>query len=100
MEQTRKSSKGLFWLLFLASSALLAYGIFAHWEYLTLILPFQVTFFAKAIDIMWFGLRFKVLSYSIQKLLMNSYNLLLVAAERELRELHWFTRISLSEKAI
>jgi len=52
MEQTSKKSKGLFWLLFLASSALLAYGIFAHWEYLTLILPFQVTFFAKALDIM------------------------------------------------
>jgi hypothetical protein len=52
MEQTRKSSRGLYWLLFLGASALLAYGIYAHWEYLTLILPFQVTFFAKALDIM------------------------------------------------
>ena len=52
MEETRKKSTGLYWILFLASTALLAYGIFAHWEYLTLILPFQVTFFAKALDIM------------------------------------------------
>ena len=53
MEQTRKKSTSLYWILFLASTALLAYGIFAHWEYLTLILPFMVTFFAKALDIMW-----------------------------------------------
>jgi hypothetical protein len=52
MEQTRRKSKGVYWLLFLATSALLAYGILAHWEYLTLILPFMVTFFAKALDIM------------------------------------------------
>ena len=52
MEQTRKRSRGIYWLLFLASSALLAYAIYDHWEYLTLILPFQVTFFAKALDIM------------------------------------------------
>jgi hypothetical protein len=52
MEQTRKKSRGIYWLLFLATVALLAYGIFAHWEYLTLILPFMVTFFAKALDIM------------------------------------------------
>ncbi len=52
MEQTRKKSTAIYWVLFLASSALLAYGIFAHWEYLTLILPFQVTFLAKALDIM------------------------------------------------
>lgn len=52
MEQQRKKSTGLYWLLFLASSALLIFAIWAHWEYLTLILPFQVTFFAKALDIM------------------------------------------------
>ena len=52
MEETRKKSTGLYWILFLACVALLAYGIFAHWEYLTLILPFMVTFFAKALDIM------------------------------------------------
>jgi fatty acid desaturase len=52
MEQQRKKSTGLYWLLFLAASALLIFGIWDHWEYLTLILPFQVTFFAKALDIM------------------------------------------------
>lgn len=52
MEQQQKKSTGLYWLLFLASTALLLFGIWAHWEYLTLILPFQVTFFAKALDIM------------------------------------------------
>jgi hypothetical protein len=50
--EKRKKSTGLYWLLFLASSALLVFAIWAHWEYLTLILPFQITFFAKALDIM------------------------------------------------
>ena len=50
--EQRKKSTGLYWLLFLASSALLVFAIWAHWEYLTLILPFQVTFFAKALNIM------------------------------------------------
>ncbi|HEX6179833.1 MAG TPA: hypothetical protein VFZ47_01230 [Chitinophagaceae bacterium] len=52
MEQKTKKSTGLYWVLFLASTALLGYAIYDHWEYLTLILPFQVTFFAKALDIM------------------------------------------------
>lgn len=52
MEQQKKKSTGLYWLLFLAASALLIFAIWDHWEYLTLILPFQVTFFAKALDIM------------------------------------------------
>lgn len=51
MEQTRKY-RGLWWLVFLASTAALLWAIFAHWEWLTLILPFQTTAFVKAMDIM------------------------------------------------
>jgi predicted nucleic acid-binding Zn ribbon protein len=52
MERQRKKSTGLYWFLFLASTAALIFAIAVHFEYLTLILPFQVTFFAKALDIM------------------------------------------------
>ncbi len=51
MEQTKKY-KGLWWLVFLASSAALTIAILAHWEWLTLILPFQTTAFVKAMDLM------------------------------------------------
>jgi hypothetical protein len=50
MEQ-KKKYKGLYWLLFLASSAALALAIYTHWEWLTLILPFVATSFVKAMDI-------------------------------------------------
>lgn len=51
MTQTKKF-RGLAWLVFLGSTAALLYAIFAHWEWLTLILPFQTTAFVKAMDIM------------------------------------------------
>jgi len=51
MEQGKKY-KGLYWLLFFASTAALAFAIYSHWEWLTLILPFQTTAFVKALDIM------------------------------------------------
>ena len=51
MEQAKKY-KGLWWLLFLASSAGLVIAIITHWEWLTLILPIQTTAFVKAMDIM------------------------------------------------
>ncbi len=51
MEQTRKY-KGLWWLLFFASTAGLIIAIITHWEWLTLILPFQTTAFVKAMDIL------------------------------------------------
>ncbi|MFT3823291.1 MAG: hypothetical protein QM731_05190 [Chitinophagaceae bacterium] len=44
-------NKGLFWVLFLISTAGLIYAIGAHWEYLTMIIPFVCTFFVKAMDI-------------------------------------------------
>ncbi len=51
MEQTKKY-KGIWWLVFLASTAALLLAIFTHWEWLTLILPFLTTSFVKALDIM------------------------------------------------
>lgn len=51
MEQTKKY-RGLWWLVFLASSAALIFAIVTHWEWLTLILPFQTTAFVKAMDLM------------------------------------------------
>jgi hypothetical protein len=50
MEQTKKY-KGVWWLLFLIFSAALAFAIYSHWPWLTLILPFQTTAFVKALDI-------------------------------------------------
>jgi hypothetical protein len=51
MEQTKKY-KGIWWLVFLVSTAALIFAIYSHWEWLTLILPFQTTAFVKALDIM------------------------------------------------
>jgi hypothetical protein len=51
MEQTKKY-RGLWWLIFFASTAALIIAIVSHWEWLTLILPFQTTAFVKAMDIM------------------------------------------------
>jgi hypothetical protein len=45
------ASKFLYWILFLASTALFIFAIAARFEYLTLILPFVCTFFVKAMDI-------------------------------------------------
>ena len=51
MENTKKH-RGIWWLVFLASTAALIIAIITHWEWLTLILPFQTTAFVKAMDIM------------------------------------------------
>jgi hypothetical protein len=51
MEQTKKY-RGVYWLLFLISTAALLFAIYSHWPWLTLILPFVSTFFVKAMDIM------------------------------------------------
>ena len=50
MEQKNKY-KGIYWLVFLASTAALIFAIYSHWEWLTLILPFMTTSFVKALDI-------------------------------------------------
>ena len=51
MEQ-KKKYKGIWLLVFLASTAALIFAIYTHWEWLTLILPFQTTALVKALDIM------------------------------------------------
>jgi hypothetical protein len=50
--QTTKKNTGLWWLLFFASTAALIIAIVGHWEWLTLILPFQCTSFVKAMDLL------------------------------------------------
>ena len=50
MEQKKKNT-GIFWVLFFISSAAFIWAIAAHFDYLTLILPFVGTFFVKALDI-------------------------------------------------
>lgn len=49
--EVRKRNKGLYWLLFFISTAALVFAIYAHWPWLTLILPFVTTFFVLAMDI-------------------------------------------------
>jgi hypothetical protein len=51
MEQTKKY-KGIWWLVFFLSTAALLLAIVTHWEWLTLILPFQTTALVKAMDLM------------------------------------------------
>jgi hypothetical protein len=51
MEKAASTYKGIYWLVFLASTAALIAAIYFHWEWLTLILPFQTTSFVKALDI-------------------------------------------------
>jgi len=44
---TGTKNKGLMWILFLVSTAAFLFACFAHWPWLTLILPFVTTFFCK-----------------------------------------------------
>jgi hypothetical protein len=49
--EVKKKYKGIWWLVFLAATAGLIFAIYSHWEWLTLILPFQATSLVKALDI-------------------------------------------------
>lgn len=49
--QTPKKNTGIYWFLFLLSTAAFGVAVYTHFEYLTLILPFVGTFFVKAMDI-------------------------------------------------
>jgi hypothetical protein len=49
--EMKKRNKGLYWLLFLVSTAALLFAIFTHWPWLTLIIPFVTTSFVLAMDI-------------------------------------------------
>lgn len=51
MEQAKKY-RALWFLAFLASTAILVFMICTHNEWLTLMLPFVTTSFVKALDIM------------------------------------------------
>jgi len=50
MEQKRKY-QGIYWLLFLISTAALVFAIVDHRTWLTLTLPFVTTSFVKALDL-------------------------------------------------
>ncbi|HWJ26783.1 MAG TPA: hypothetical protein VNS32_09585 [Flavisolibacter sp.] len=51
MEEVKKRSRGLYWILFFISVIALIAAIAGHWPWLTLILPFVTTFFVLAMDI-------------------------------------------------
>ena len=50
--EVRKKSKGFYWLIFFISTAALLFAIWAHWPWLTLIIPFVLTSFVLAMDLM------------------------------------------------
>ena len=50
-QQQPKKYKGIYWLLFLVSTAALVFCIVDHRTWLTLTLPFVTTSFVKALDI-------------------------------------------------
>lgn len=49
--EVKRKSKGMYWLLFFISTAALIFAIWAHWPWLTLIIPFVTTSFVLAMDI-------------------------------------------------
>jgi len=48
---TINKSKGIYWIGFFIAVAALFVAIATGWPYLTMILPFMLTFFVKAMDI-------------------------------------------------
>ena len=52
MATTTKKSKGLYWLLFFASIAAFYWVYTIGGGYCSMVLPFNVTFFALALDLM------------------------------------------------
>lgn len=50
MENSKRST-GVYWIIFLLSTAAFIAAIALKWEYVTLILPFVGTSFVKALDI-------------------------------------------------
>jgi hypothetical protein len=51
IEEVKKKSKGLYWVVFLITAIALLMAIFGHWEWLTLIIPFVLTSFVLAMDL-------------------------------------------------
>ncbi len=52
MEMTKKKSKAIYWVLFLASIAAFFEVYNIGGGYCSMVLPFNVTFFAMAMDLM------------------------------------------------
>jgi len=52
METTKKRSRGIYWLLFLVSIGVFFWVYQIGGGYCSMILPFNVTFFALALDLM------------------------------------------------
>ena len=52
METTKKKSRGLYWVLFLVSIAAFFEVYKIGGGYCSMVLPFNVTFFAMAMDLM------------------------------------------------
>lgn len=51
IEEVKKKSKGLYWVVFLITAIALLLAVFGHWEWLTLIIPFVLTSFVLAMDL-------------------------------------------------
>lgn len=49
--EIQRRNKGLYWILFFISVAVLILAVATHWPWLTLIMPFVFTFFVLAMDI-------------------------------------------------
>jgi hypothetical protein len=49
--EVKKKSTRLYWLIFFVSTAALLLAIFTHWEWLTMIIPFVVTSFVLAMNL-------------------------------------------------
>jgi hypothetical protein len=49
--EMQKKNKGLYWILFFISTAILILTIATNWPWLTLVMPFVFTFFVLAMDI-------------------------------------------------
>ncbi len=49
--EMQKRNKGLYWILFFISVAVLILTVATHWPWLTLVMPFVFTFFVLAMDI-------------------------------------------------
>jgi hypothetical protein len=52
MKQSKELPITFWWAILIISTVGLGYAIYAHWEWLTLILPFVTTAFVKALRIM------------------------------------------------
>lgn len=50
-EEIKTKSKGLYWIVFLITAIALLMAVFGHWEWLTLIIPFVLTSFVLAMDL-------------------------------------------------